>query len=547
MPINVEDVCKRFRQLEGDRGNWETHWEEIAERVLPRQIGFVGERTNGEKKTQKVFDSRPAIALDRFAAVMDSMLTPRHQKWHNLRTTDEDLNRDHDVQAWFYQVNNILYSARYSPRANFSGQNFERWISTGAFGTGVLYIDFDAQAPSLRYRCVNLRDVYMLENHQGVVDTVFRKFKYTARQAAQRWGEKDLPERVKKALENPNEQNKKFDFLHCVMPREDYVPGRADARGKPFASLYIALEDRVLVTPEGGFNTFPYSISRYVTAPDEVYGRSPAMMALPDIKMLNEMAKTDIRAVHKLVDPPILLHDDGVLGGGAMTVNMRPGGLNPGGVSRDGRQLIQPFSAGARVDINEAKMEQRREAIDDAFLVTLFQILVETPRMTATEALIRAQEKGMLLGPTMGRQQSEALGPQIEREIDLLMFHRVLPPMPDIMREAGGEYEIVYDSPMSRMQRAEELVGVQRTMELLAPFADRDPTILDVFNKDELARMTAEVSGVPMPIIRSPQEIAQIREQRAQAEQEAAMVAAAQPLAGALKDAAQANSLLQGA
>ena len=79
--------------------------------------------------------------------------------------------------------------------------------------------------------------------------------------------------------------------------------------------------------------------------------------------------------------------------------------------------------------INEQKMEQRRVAIDDAFLVTLFQILVDTPRMTATEALIRAQEKGMLLTPTMGRQQSEALGPQIERELDLLMFHRILPPI----------------------------------------------------------------------------------------------------------------------
>jgi hypothetical protein len=230
-----------------------------------------------------------------------------------------------------------------------------------------------------------------------------------------------------------------------------------------------------------------------------------------------------------------------------MTVNMRPGGLNVGGVSRDGRPMIQPFNTGARVDINEAKMEQRRMAIDDAFLVTLFQILVETPRMTATEALIRAQEKGMLLGPTMGRQQSEALGPLIERELDLLAFHNVLPPMPDIMIESGGEYEIVYDSPMSRMQRAEELVGVQRTMELLAPFAQIDPTVLDVFNKDELARLTAEVSGVPMPVLRSPRELQQLREQRAAQEQEAMAIQAAQPLAGAMKDAAQANALLQGA
>ena len=542
---DVEQILQRFQSAKGNRSNWETHWEEIAERVLPRQMGFLGERTNGEKKTQKVFDSKPMIALERFAAVMDSMLTPRQQKWHNLRTTDETLNSNFEVQDWFYKVNNILYSSRYSPKANFAGQNSERWTSVGAFGTGSLFIDFQPGV-GLRYRCVNLRDTYFLENHQGMIDTVYREFKFTARQAAQQWGEKNLPERIMKALEDPKSSNTTFAFVHVVAPREDFDPTRADARGKPYASYYISVQDRVLVAPEGGYTSFPYSISRYVTAPDEVYGRSPAMSALPDIKMLNEMAKTDIRAVHKLIDPPILLHDDGILGGGSMTVNMRPGGLNVGGVNRNGQAMMQPFGTGARVDSSENKMDQRRQSIDDAFLVTLFQILVDTPRMTATEALIRAQEKGMLLTPTMGRQQSESLGPLIERELDLLAFHGKLPPMPQILLDAGGDYEITYDSPMSRMQRAEELVGVQRTMELLAPFAQMDPTVLDVFDKDQLARLTAEVSGVPTPILRSPDAVAEIRAQRAQAEADAAMVQAAQPIAGAMKDAAQANQLLQG-
>lgn len=542
--MTADDLIRTYHDLKGKRGNWETHWEEIAERILPRQIGFTGDRTDGEKKTQKVFDSKPMVALERFAAVMDSMLTPRQSRWHNLRTTDENLNRDFAVQDWFYQVNNILYAARYSPKANFAGQNSERWISTGAFGTGCIFTDFEPGV-GLRYRCVNLRDLYLLENHQGAIDTVYRCFNYTARQAAQRFGENALPESIRKCLEDVKRQHDSFEFVHCVKPRTDYDHERADARGKPWASYYVAVKDRQIVS-EGGYTSFPYSVSRYVTAPDEVYGRSPAMAALPDIKMLNEMSKTDIRAVHKLIDPPILLHDDGILGGGSMTVNMRPGGLNIGGVDRNGRQMIQPFSTGARVDIADSKMEQRRAAIDDAFLVTLFQILVETPRMTATEALIRAQEKGMLLTPTMGRQQSEALGPLIERELDLLAFHRVLPPMPPALVEAGGEYEIVYDSPMSRMQRAEELVGVQRTMELLAPFAQIDPTVLDIFDRDELARLTAEVSGVPTPVLRSPESLQKLRADRAEQEQQAMMMQAAQPLAGAMKDVAQANALLTG-
>ena len=539
----AEDLVREYENLKGLRGNWETHWEEIAERILPRQMGFIGQRTDGEKRTQKIFDSKPQVALERFASVMDSMLTPRQTHWHGLKTTDERLNDDFEVKQWFYEVNKTLFSMRYSPKANFAGQNLERWTSMGAFGTGALFIDFEPGV-GLRYRCVNLRDLYLMENHQGIVDTVFRCFSYTARQAAQKWGENNLPESLKKCLENPNKANEKHAFLHVVRPNVSYEPGRMDARGKPWASVYVFVKDKT-VMEEGGYNSFPYSFSRYFTAPDEVYGRSPGMTALADIKMLNEMAKTDIRAAHKLVDPPILLHDDGILGGGAMTVNLKPGGLNVGGVNKDGKALMQPFNSGARLDINEAKMEQRRAAIDDAFLVTLFQILVDTPRMTATEALIRAQEKGMLLTPTMGRQQSEALGPLIERELDLLAFHRMLPPMPPILIEAGGEYEITYDSPMSRMARAEELVGVQRSLEILTPFAQlAGPEIFDVFDTDGLARLTAEVSGVPLPALRSPDAVAAIRAQRAQQEQAAMAVQAAQPLAGAVKDVAQANALL---
>lgn len=539
--MNSEQVVDVYQSLKGDRGTWENHWEEIAERVLPRQVGFTGERTQGEKKTHKIFDSRPMIALERFANVMDSMLTPRQTQWHDLIVSDENLMKNYEVKTWLYTLNKALFRERYNPKSNFASQNSERWMSLGAFGTGCLFTDYHEGI--LRYRNVHLSDLFFAENHQGMIDTVYRRVPFTARQAMQKFGEDVLPEKIRKCAEDPKKMNQSFEFIHAVMPREDFDPDRLDAKGKPWASMYVAIEEKTLVS-EGGFDSFPYSPSRYLQAPGEVYGRGPAMTALPDIKMLNEMAKTDIRAAHQAVSPPILLSDEGILGGGASKVDMRPNSLIYGGVDKNGRATVQPFNNGARLDINEAKMEQRRQSVDDAFLVTLFQILVETPRMTATEALIRAQEKGMLLTPTMGRQQSEAIGPLIEREIDLLITHRRVPPIPEALIEAGGEYEINYTSPMSRMQRAEELVGVQRTMELLTPFANIDPTVLDIIDPDRLARLTAEVSGVPQPVIRSEDELRQLRESRSQQAQQQQALEAAQPMAGAIKDVAQAQAIL---
>jgi hypothetical protein len=223
---------------------------------------------------------------------------------------------------------------------------------------------------------------------------------------------------------------------------------------------------------------------------------------------------------------------------------MRPNGLNYGGVNADGRQLIQPFQSGARVDIADEKMEQRRRTINDAFLVTLFQILVENPRMTATEAMLRAQEKGALLSPAMGRQQSECLGPMIERELDILQNQGALPPMPDVLIEARGEYEIVYDSPLSRMQRAEEVTGIARTLEMITPLAQFDPKVLVNFDPQEIVRITAEVNGVPVKALRSREEVAAILDQM-QAQEEAAQLASiAQPAATAVKDVAQAQALM---
>ena len=359
MAVNAHDLVRRFETLRNKRSVWESHWQEVAERVLPRQAEFNTRRPAGEKRTEKIFDATAPLALDRFAAAMESLLTPRNQRWHKLRASDETLNEIDEVRAWFEQAENALFAARYSPRANFSGQCHETYVGLGAFGTGVLFVGTDPSA-GLRYKSIHLGEIFPAEDHQGRIDTVYRKFELTARQAAQKWGAKRLSERVRKKLEK--EPDETFEFLHCVFPREERDTARADAANMPYVSIYVDLDAKQIVS-EGGFNTFPYPISRYVTAPREVFGRSPAMLALPDIKMLNEMSKTTIEAAHQRVRPPLLLHDDGV----AARFSTRPGALNYGMVTADGRQLAQPLQTNGDVGLGLEMMEQRRRTIRSTF------------------------------------------------------------------------------------------------------------------------------------------------------------------------------------
>jgi hypothetical protein len=246
-----------------------------------------------------------------------------------------------------------------------------------------------------------------------------------------------------------------------------------------------------------------------------------------------------MRAAHKIVDPPLLLQEDGVL----QAFNTRPGALNYGGVNERGEQMVRPLETGARVDIGMDMMEQRRKVINDAFLITLFQILVEAPNMTATEAMLRAQEKGALLAPTMGRQQSEMLGPMIERELDILARAGILPAMPEALAEMGGEIEIEYVSPLNRAQRAEEGVAILRTLEAVAPLAQIDPSVMMIFKPEEIARELSEINGVPAKILRTKEEIDSMKQAQAEESQAQQLLAAAPVLSQSAKTLAETQAM----
>lgn len=537
----VKDTLDRLRAVQGTRGNWESVWEQIAARIFPHysqqfQSQGSAQPFTGQQKMEEMVDATGALALTRFAAAMESMLTPRSSTWHYLQPADRTLLRNREARLWYENLNRMLFDYRYAPNANFASQKHEDYMALGAFGTGCIFIDAlqHRRERGLRYRAIHLGQMYFQENHQGLIDTALRKFTLTARQAFQQFGEDHLPESIVKAATDAKSATKTYEFIHCVKPRSDaegYDPQRVDEMGLPFTSYYVSLTDKWLCRT-GGYQTFPYAISRYVMAPGETYGRSPAMMALPSIKMLNEIKKTMVKQGHYAVDPMLLANDDGVID----TSVKRPGATIWGGVNAEGKPLVHALPVGDLAAGDEIAVGEK-QTINDFFLVTLFQILIETPTMTATEVLERAREKGALLSPTMGRQQSEALGPQIEREIDVLMQQRLIPPMPQAVLEAEGRYTVRYDSPLSKMARAEEAAGFVRLVEWMKGYVEvtQDPSIFDYVNLDEAIPAMADIQSVPVAWMNGLPQIEQKRAARAEQQQQQQMIDAAPALASAAK------------
>jgi hypothetical protein len=535
----VKEQMRRLSALESQRSSWDRRWQEIAERILPQHAIFQNNHATQppDRRVDRIFDSTGSLGVTRFAAVLESLLTPKQTKWHSLQPAEPSLKRNYRVTRYLEDVRDLLFRVRYSGRSGFAGQISEVYTFLGAFGTAVMLIEDDLRG-GIRYRHIHLAECYLATDHTGMVDSVYRKFRYTARQARQRYGDK-TPPKVMQALEK--EPDKQFWFLHCVIPSTDYVPGAPGAPGFAKTSWHICVDTQELCG-KGGYRTMPYVAPRYMGS-NEAYGWSPALMALPDIKTANEQRRTLIRQGQMAVDPPILLHgDSGVLEPFAT----RPGAVNYGWVSQEGRQLAVPFQTGANLADGREEYAVSRQNIQAAFLVDLFQILIQKPNMTATEVLQWSQEKGDLLGPTMGKQQAELLAQKIERELDILAAANILPQMPSELAEAGGLIQVEYEGPLSRFQRSSEAAGFARTIETTASLIQLDPTVVDVFDADEVVRSTAEINGVPTSWLRDPAMVAQMREQRAQAQQAAVEAERLPGAAAAAKNMAQAKKIGQG-
>jgi hypothetical protein len=397
------------------------------------------------------------------------------------------------------ELNKRLWDVRYSPQSNFASQAHEKRISLGAFGTGAMLVEPNGRG-GIRYRTIHLSEIYCDENLNGVVDTVHRKFELTARQAVQTFKEK-TPARIMKAFEKGN-LGDCFEFVHCVGPREDFDPSKLDAKGLPFVGYYLYREGNEIVE-EQGYHEQPYIVTRYSSSPREVYGRSPAIQRLPDIAMLNEMKRVTIDAANMALDPPTLSRDD------VSEFDLAPGTHNPGTMDDNGRPMVMPWNSGVQPGIAAELMAETRNQIDDGFMGIYFRVLLENPQMTATQAMLIAQQQGQMSAPVIGRMQSEWLGPLLRRESGILFRQGKHPEMPPVLMEwlqsNGRGLEIEYQSPLTRAAQAEEAVSILRAFETLAPIAQIDPEIYDEFDTKEVARIVARVNGVPASAMKSPE------------------------------------------
>jgi hypothetical protein len=393
------------------------------------------------------------------------------------------------------------------------------------------------QEDALLFSARHIKEVYIQENKRGYVDTIYRKFKMPAQAVVDKFGadrvSKDVITKFKKS---PFED---IILVHVCRPRKDFDPKKQDKQNMPFQSIYFEEETGHIVAI-GGFKELPYVVPRYLKSSTEIYGRSPGMNALADVKVLNRMVEHSLKAAAKQIDPPLLVSDDSMLA----PIRMSPGSIN---FFRAGsREAIRPLDINSNISVTLNNENQRRDAIAKMFHVDQLLSTEDKRNMTATEIIQKQDEKMKTLGPVLGRLQSELLSPLITRVFNIMLRQGLFLPAPEMLQQQ--ELKIQFVSPLALAQRQTELQSLMRGLEIFGSMSQALP-VMDYIDDNGMVKQIIEILGIPASVIKSDQEVQQIRAERAQAEQaameqqqqlaETQMAKNAAPLAKVVQDGPQ--------
>ncbi|MGD9576519.1 portal protein, partial [Desulfovibrio sp.] len=514
--VDVQALSRRHDALLRRRAPWDAAWQSLADHFLPTRCRLnpqVDAAEEGPMLNRGLVDATGILAMRTLAAGLQGGLTSPARPWFRLSLDDTDLARSRPGQAWLDEVANRMRTV--FQRSNFYNAMHTMYGELGTFGTAFV---FELADPQHGFRFIPLcAGEYALDcDATRRVDTVFRRSAMTLRQIVQAFGPSALPETLREAARrNPEERR---NVIQAVYPRENTQHGLADASRMPVASVYW-LEGRDgnrHALKVSGFRSFPGFGPRWDVAGNDVYGRSPAMDALPDCRMLQQMGVTTLKAIHKAVDPPMSV----AAGLRSVGLDLTPGGVNyvdsaPGQSPQAATPLLQinPDLATARKAMESVQDQIRKGLYNDLFKL----ILDGRSGVTASEIAAREEEKLVLVGPVLERLHDELFIPLMDRTFECMRELDMLPPCPPEL--AGRRLRVEFVSLLAQAQKLVGINAADQYMALTLKASSAWPEALDTLNVDHLLDNYAESLGLPVSLTRSPEERQQLRAARADAAQ----------------------------
>jgi len=542
-PVTLRQrLDRRLGDLKTVRTEQHTQWQELADYIRPDRLRITEAGTadarRGRPDRKKIKDAIATVALRTLASGMHSGITSPSRPWFRLTTIDPAYREAAAVKDYLGKVSTIMRDV--FSQSNFYNSAHLSYSDLGLFGQSCsILVEHDVNVINM----ISLLhgEFWIATDDTGIVDTLHRRISMTIEQIYRRWPTTCSP--MVRRMYDQGQKDERINVYHAIEPRADRDPKLIGRTNMPFMSVYWedgAQSKTGGILEESGFNDNPIVCPRWERISTDGYGVSPASDALPDIKALQLQQMRKLEAIDKMVRPPMT----GPTSLRNSRVSLLPGEItyvdDPNGAGFREAMKVQLRIAELQEDMNEG-----RERIRQAFFADLFMMISEMegiqPR-NQFEIAERKEEKLLMLGPVLENVQNEMLAPVIARTYEILQRRGMLPPEPDEVQEGGLKPE--YTSILAQAQKAVATGSIERTASFVGNLAAAYPAVLDKFDADQAVDEFSDLVGIPPAIILPDDRVAAIRQDREkQAAQQKQMEQAA-AMAPAVKQGAEAASLL---
>jgi hypothetical protein len=516
MKTKRQQLLTRWGHLRSERATWWSHWQEVTTYLLPRNGRyFEQDRNKGHRRHNSIYDNTGTRALRTLGAGMMAGATSPARPWFRLGTTDPDLNKFPPVQLWLADVTERMQLV-------FTKSNTYRTLhgiyeELGAFGTAGSIVLPDSKN-AIHHYPVTIGEYAIATDYQGRVNTLFREFQKTVGETVREFGYNKCSTSVKN-LYDRGSLDQWITIIHGIEPRDDRERDykKKDNMNMKYKSCYFEQGgDGEQVLRESGFRDFPAIIPRWGIAGGDVYGNSPGMEALGDVKQLQHEQLRKAQGIDYQTKPPLQVPS---------YMKNRDVDSLPGGVTFiDGQQGKIETAFNVNLNLNHLlqDIQDVRGRINSSFYADLFLMLANATdtRMTATEVAERHEEKLLMLGPVLERLHNELLDPLIDNTFNRMVEAGLVPPAPEELQ--GTELNVEFVSMLAQAQRAIGTNSVDRYTNSMGMIAQMKPDVLDKFDSDKWANAYGEMLGIDPELIVPDKQVARIRQERAQAQQQMA-------------------------
>ena len=523
-------------QLHNQRSQYEPTWQDLSKYIFPYRGRFNEEQhtRDGERRDNYLINPYPMNAVSRCAAGLHSGLTSPSRPWFELSLQDNEKAQYHPVRMWLDEVHDIMM-AIYA-RSNTYAMLYHIEHEMSQFGTAanLMLQDYNTAIYHIPFTCGTYCGGV---DARGRVTTFARRFSMTARQLVAEFGIDAVSQSVRNAYYQQN-YTTMFDVEMLITKNDNYNPEKLELGNFPWRAVYYEKGTNERFLRISGYHEQPFLMPRWHVVAGEVYGTGPGHMALGDCMQLQRLERNKLRSTDNVSDPAMMFPAS------AKKVSTLPGSKNflPDGTQMQAYPLIPP---NAKPYEGIMMLVQEKEgSIGSAFYNDLMAMLTSQnhPQMTAREIAERHEEKLLLLGPVLEQFHGEVLEPMTKRSFGICLRNGLFPPMPEEITE--DELKVNFVSLLAQAQKMAAMPAVEETLGLVGNLAAVYPDVLDNINADEAIRLAANIKGTPEKILRSEDEVEELRKQRAEAQQQQMQAQQMAAMAQPAKDMAQAARLM---